>query len=303
VLDRESTFAHPEIVELLKSKFIPVAIDQAYERRQKDTEGDFYRKIAGQGPRSNFQGTTQGFYISTAAGELLLYNNNRDPDKVARLMKQKLSQFADSAAATADTQAIKVAKVDPRYNATPPEGGLVLRVHAKVLQGYSPTADPWKSILQASMSRDNFWLSAKEHQALVRGEVPASLQQRLARYHLVDGTRGEPPMWRAEDVRDIELQLEDGNLTGTVKLSTKSDDRGYDAELKGEVQVEDGKVTRFDMVCLGKFWGEGRYTGGAPRGKFPLAISFTLADGSDMADGIPPQASRGWLEGYLRRGE
>ncbi|MEO1998337.1 MAG: histidine phosphatase family protein, partial [Planctomycetaceae bacterium] len=93
MLDRESTFADPEIVKLLKTRFIPVAIDQAYQRRQQDTEGEFYRKIAGQGPRSNFQATTQGFYVATATGGLLLYNNNRDPAKVRRLLGQKLAEF------------------------------------------------------------------------------------------------------------------------------------------------------------------------------------------------------------------
>ena len=77
MLDRESTFKDAEIVSLLKSRFIPVAIDQAYQRRQKDTEGDFYRKIAGQGPRNNFKSTTQGLYLATASGKLLGYNNNR----------------------------------------------------------------------------------------------------------------------------------------------------------------------------------------------------------------------------------
>ena len=88
MLDRESTFANPEIVKMLRTRFVPVAIDQAYQRRQQDAEGEFYRKIAGQGPRSNFQSTTQGFYIATAQGKLLLYNNNRDPVKVQRLMKE-----------------------------------------------------------------------------------------------------------------------------------------------------------------------------------------------------------------------
>jgi len=48
------------------------------------------------------------------------------------------------------------------------------------------------------------------------------------------------------------------------------------------------------------FWGEGRYTRRAPEGRFPFAVSFTLADGSDIADAIPPQGSRGWVGGYLR---
>ena len=66
---------------MLQEDFVPVAIDQAYQRRQKDKEGNFYREIAGQGPRDDFQNTTQGFYAATAAGRLLFYNNNRDPDK------------------------------------------------------------------------------------------------------------------------------------------------------------------------------------------------------------------------------
>jgi hypothetical protein len=60
VLDRASTFADPEIIAALKSRFVPVALDQAYQRRQNDAEGEFYRKIAGQGPRNDFDDTTQG---------------------------------------------------------------------------------------------------------------------------------------------------------------------------------------------------------------------------------------------------
>ena len=68
----------------------------------------------------------------------------------------------------------------------------------------------------------------------------------------------------------------------------------------GVVEVKNDTVIRFDMVAKGDFWGEGRYTRGAPDGKFPLAISFTLADGTDIADQVPPQGARGWLRGYLR---
>ncbi|SVD90759.1 uncharacterized protein METZ01_LOCUS443613, partial [marine metagenome] len=72
VLDRASTFADAEIVKLLQTRFVPVAIDQAYQRRQQDAEGNFYRKIAGQGPRNNFQGTTQGIYIAAPDGRLMV---------------------------------------------------------------------------------------------------------------------------------------------------------------------------------------------------------------------------------------
>lgn len=106
-------------------------------------------------------------------------------------------------------------------------------------------------------------------------------------------------MWREEEIRRSEWKLAEGSWSGRVELRTKDDQRGYDAELRGEVTVVDGTVTGFDFVARGSFWGEGRYTGGAPEGRFPLAISFSLADGADTADAIPPQGSRGWVRGYL----
>jgi hypothetical protein len=296
VLDRESTFKDPEIVRLLKSRFIPVAIDQAYQRRQKDTEGDFYRKIAGQGPRNNFQGTTQGLYLATASGKLLGFNNNRGGDRIRRMMKKALDGFEAPAAAV-----IERSKVDARYNPKPPEGGLVVRVQTKVLGGYEKTEDRWKKIFQNALSRDNLWVTKEEHEALAAGKVPSALQRRIARYHLVDNTRGEPPMWKADEVRSIEFSLEDGRLSGAVHLETASGKRGYKVSLLGRVEKKDGRVTRFDLVARGEFWGEGTYTRGAPKGRFPLAASFTLADGSDIADGVPPQGSRGWVRGYLRQ--
>ena len=296
MLDRESTFKDAEIVSLLKSRFIPVAIDQAYQRRQKDTEGDFYRKIAGQGPRNNFKSTTQGLYLATASGKLLGYNNNRGGDRIRRMMKKALDSFEAPAAAV-----IKRSKVDARYNPKPPEGGLVVRVQTKVLGGYEETEDRWQKIFHNALSRDNLWVTKEEQDALAAGRVPAALQKRIARYHLVDNTRGEPPMWKADEIRSIEFSLKDGRLSGGVHLETASGKRGYKVSLRGHVEKKNGKITRFDLVALGEFWGEGTYTRGAPKGKFPLGASFTLADGSDIADGVPPQGSRGWVRGYLRQ--
>lgn len=304
MLDRASTFADPDIVQLLKTRFVPVAIDQACQRRQQDTEGEFYRKLVLQRPEMalRFDGgqTTQGFYIATASGDLLLYNNNRNPDRLRRLMKEKLVEFDSDAGASRDAVAISAETVDARYNPRPPEGGLVVRVRAKVLEGYQPTENRWRQVFQSALSRDNLWISASEHQAIVRGEFPVSLQHRIARFHLVDNTRGEPPMWRRDEIRSCQIELVDGRLSGSVQLETRDGRRGYQADLNGVIEIKDGAVASLEMVALGQFWGEGRYTGGAPEGKFPLAISFTLADGSDVADRIPPQGARGWLEGYMR---
>ncbi len=300
MLDRASTFADPETAELLKTRFVPVAIDQAYQRRQKDAEGDFYRKIAGQGPRNNFQGTTQGFYIATPSGKLLLYNNNRNPERVKRLIKEKLVEFSAGEKQSSFAAVAEPESLDPRYNPAPPAGGLVIRVRAKVLGGYAETSDGWQQIFQSALSRDNLWISKAEHQALARGEILKSLQMRMARFHLVDNTRGEPPMWRENEIREVEMTLEGGQLRGNFHLETPDGRRGFVGEILGRVASKDGRVVRFELAAAGDFWGEGPYTRGAPAGKFPLAVAFTLADGSDVADAIPPQGSRGWVPGYIR---
>jgi len=295
VIDRESTFADPAIVKLLQTRFIPVAIDQAYQRRQKDNEGKFYQKIANQGPRKVGRGTTQGLYTADASGKLLAFTNNRGSQRVQRMIQTALSKYRPVKVA-----AITKGTPDARYNPKLPKGGLVVRVTSKVLGGYEEPENEYRRIFQTSLGRDNLWISANEHTALAKGQLPQSLLKRLARFHLVDNTRGEPPMWRENEIQKLEGKITNGQLRATVQLKTAKGDRGYDAQLFGNVETKNGKVTRLNVVAKGEFWGEGAYTRNAPKGRFPLAIAFTLADGKDAADTIPPQGSRGWLPGYIR---
>ena len=295
MIDRESTFADPAIVKLLQTRFIPVAIDQAYQRRQKDNEGKFYQKIANQGPRKVGRGTTQGLYTADASGKLLAFTNNRGAQRVQRMIQTALAKHRPVKVA-----AITKGTPDARYNPKPPKGGLVVRVTSKVLGGYEEPENEYRRIFQTSLGRDNLWISANEHTALAKGQLPQSLLKRLARFHMVDNTRGEPPMWRENEIKKLEGKIEKGQLRATVQLKTAKGDRGYEAELFGRVETKGGKVTRLDVVAKGQFWGEGTYTRNAPKGRFPLAIAFTLADGKDAADTIPPQGSRGWLPSYIR---
>jgi hypothetical protein len=295
VLDRASTFADPEIVKLLQTRFVPVAIDQFYQRQQKDAEGDFYRRIASRGPQTNFNSTTQGLYIATADGELLAFNNNRGPDRIKRLLRQSLLDYRPAALSSIERGA-----ADPRFARTPPQGGLVARVTAKVLGGYDETDDEWQQIFQSALSRDNLWIRKDEHEALVRGELFDSLKQRIARFHLIDNTRGEPSIWSAADIRKLDLRLEGGKLSGAVHLESQSGKHGYHADLLGFLETANGRVVRLDLVAKGLYWGEGRYTRGAPKGKFPLAVAFSLASGTEESDRVPPQGSKGSLAEYIQ---
>ncbi len=296
MLDRESTFADPAVVEFLKTQAVPVAIDQWNQRRQQDSEGEFYRKIASQGPRHDFEnGTTQGLYMAAPDGTFLGYTNHRDPERVQQMLTAALARYQPT-----DTKQLVAEKVDKRFNLRPPEGGLIVRVCAKVMGGYDEPETQFQQIFQSSLSRDNLWITKEEHEALAAGDVPDRLALRIAQFHLVDNTRGEPPFWKKDEAASIKFAIDGDKITGQVELRTASGDRTYSARLRGQLTLTDGKITQLNMVADGLFSGEGPYTGGAPKGPFPLAISFTLADGTDLADAVPPQAARGWVDGYFQ---
>lgn len=271
-----------------------VAIDQWYHRKQKDAEGDFYRKIAGQSPQNNFNATTQGLYLATPDGKLLGFTNNRQPDRVKAMLAKGLAAFTPS-----EAEAIRDERPDKAWRYSPPAGGLVVVVTAKVLEGHELSSDPMTRMFQESTGRDTLWLRQDEHEALAKGELLPSVKTRLARYTLLDFTRGEPAFWQPADIRSFELALKDGVLTGSARLENKS--FGFSPELRGVVEAKDGKVTRFDLVARGPAWGHsGTTAAAAPKGKFTLAVAYRLSPGTDEADKVTPQGAKAWFPDYIR---
>ena len=143
-------------------------------------------------------------------------------------------------------------------------------------------------------ARDHLWLTEADWKGLVPAEpqvgktlaVPRAVAERLARYHLIDNTRGEPPMWQKDQVRSCDLTLTVKEvtaravalrLTGAVVLATEADPakakRGFDVRLLSYVRYDRAKKTieRLNLVALGDHWGSGR---GAER--TPLGIVFEL---------------------------
>ena len=279
---------------MLKDDFIPVAIDQWYTRRQKDTEGDFYRKIAGQGPRNDFKSTTQGLYIADPAGKLIGYNNNRGPERIRKMMESARANYT-----APECEPLNDEKIDEANDPQLPDGAVVVRCETKIEGGYKKTNDPWRLIFQRSVARDNLWILKHEAESLAKNEMPHSLARRIARFHLTDNTRGQPPVWEKKDVKVLAIKIEDGNLTGNVHLENDDGSRGYVAKLSGVVKIIDGSLTSFDVVAEGEFWGTGQYTLKPPSGRFPLVVAFRLPAEKDSADLIPPHGSRGWMDGYL----
>ena len=320
-MGRELTFADAKIIELVNEHFIAVAADDWFQRRRQDAEGEFFRKVADQGPRKGQGGSTrQGIYAFTADGKLLQYRNHQDPDVMRAFLLTALKEWDKIPPAQRAKGAIEVPdlnKLDARYAPTLPKDALIVNVYARILDRRDDFFCHGSCKFPGGQraSHDHLWIRADEWQALLskdakKGQevtVPATLMYRMARYHLIDNTRGEPPMWARREVRNAEVKLvvEEVTarearikLTGAILLASdanpKAAKRGYDVSLFGEIRYEpvQRRIMKFSVVALGDHWGEGTFTRGARPGRNPFGVAFELADPSRAADRVAPQGIR-----------
>jgi hypothetical protein len=302
--------------------YIPVAGDDWYQRRREDAEGRFFLSVADQGPRKGEDGSTrQGIYCFTADGQLLAYRNaGQTPDVMRETLRQGLREWQKLPAERRNPGAITVrdaGQTDSRYARTPPPGGQIINVYTRILDR---DHGAWckgtcKTRGGDQAARDHLWLTATECKALVpanpnvaeRFPLLPRVAERILRFHLTDNTRGEPPMWRREDIRSQKLVLtvEEVSsravhlrLDGSAVLATQADvsqaRRGFDVRLLGHLHYNREKhaLEQFDIVAVGDHWGEGQYTRGARPGRQPLGVVFELASGKAATDLVPPQAAR-----------
>ena len=286
-------------MKLINSEFVPVAFDQFYQRQQKDAEGNFYRKIAGQSRNRNFDRTTQGCYVADAAGNFYGFNNNYGPENLQKMMRHALNRFNAKKESLAGLAKIKSASSDPRHARALPKDATVIQVNSKV-EAKIYTTDERRLIFGKATSRDNLWLLDEEKKALASRKIPKSLFRRMARFHFADNTRGEPSHWKTDEIKRIKVRFTEKNqFQGSVHLETEDKRRGYVASFRGFVDFDaSGKLNRFDVVVRGNHWGKGEWVSYAPRGEFPLLIAFRIADEKDVAYSLPPHGTKGWLEGY-----
>lgn len=317
--------------KLLRENFVVVAADDWYQRRQNDPLGKFFRSVADQGPRKGAGGATrQGRYTFTASGKLLGFNNNRDPQRMTAMLQDSLRRFRSLPSTERTPGAVQVSALPPgardkRYVRALTSDIIPIKVHTRVLRKnsrgeYTACGEPGTNTetyrhMGFGIATDHLWLKKTELGQLASlarekpgQKLPDSVAMRIARFHLVDNTRGEPPHWRRDEIRKLEFTLspvddaserDSFRIVGAFHLETKDGKRGYKGEIDAYVHTQDetGNLD-FHLVAIGDHWGEGPYTRGARPGRNPLAVVFTVADRSKSQNQIPPQGIR-WQEGYF----
>ncbi len=320
MLDRESSFADQDVIELLQRRFVPVALDVWYEERRQDAAGEFFRKVVAQRAGLQPGQTTQGFYAFGPDGTLLEGWNHRGVDRLKERLKAALEEWKPSVAAAL------TGAVDGRFDRTLPAGAAVVDVRARITEAKWPKAeDDFQRTLQQATSLDHLWIVREEVAALASGTFPPALARRIARFHCIDNTRGEPPLWEPTEVQCCDVVLTPDPqfrrssagasgtaagatrqlVDGTVTLATADGKRRYSARIGGIIEFAGAELARFDLAVRGTFEGGGDYTRDPPAGEFTLAIVFRLAqrakDGTlPPAAQVPPQGAR-WLDDYLGR--
>lgn len=322
---RAFAFSDPRVVEIIRDEFIPVAADDWYQRRRNDPVGRYFQYIVRQvEPRRDTRRSLQGMYAFTAAGELLAFKNaGKKPDVTLRVLRRAIDRWNQLPLHKRRPGAFELPAMsdqvrDSRYSPELHANGLVMRVYTRALERDDATGR-WKRCSSKDTSPvgiqtafDHMWLRQSDWQSLVdlsqqkeRFSIPPGIAMRLARFHLVDNTRGEPDHWKAHQVHQLDLDAErikqsahktTVRIRGSFTLATDSDlklaDRGYVGNLLGYFEVESDQLTRFQIGAIGDHWGEGRYTPRARKGRTPLGIFMVQADGTEASDVVPPQAFR-----------
>jgi hypothetical protein len=299
VADRLLVFANAEVKKLLKEEFVTVAADDWYQRRRKDKVGEFFAKVVDQSPRKGVH-TKQGHYIFTATGKLLGFNNNRGPEKRLAMIKDALSEWDKLPKGVRKVDIPEHGKNDQGFYRELPKGGQIVKVYTRCLEERSGRLQKLADNKIGNLSAvDHLWLQHLEVRQLgnliVSGGGPISnaVSLRIAKFHLRDNTRGEPRDWKTNEVKEWSLKVDgQGKVSGNFLIGSADGQMGYQGKIEGMILVDKGRLAKFDLLVLGKHWGNSRYTQGARPGKAPMGQVFRLSDGKRARDRIPPQGIR-----------
>lgn len=277
------------MVDLLKNRFIPYALDNVENPNLTPAEKEFLSAFD-----SGQKACTIGMTAYTADGKKLASGGGYEPGSVRSLLKKALAEFKPETVS---------ATVPPRDDAAvaslrrPPEGGLILYVTWKLIgeiraEGNATTGDgKYDQVFQRALGSDRLWVRRDEAEALATGTFPESLKRRMMKNHV--------QYVMSKDAKSLDITLSHGRIEGSVVLGESKQ-----AQCLGFVESAGGRVTRFELLLKG--WGQRVEDHGfsaclsvIPKGApAPTAVYFELADPKEGLAGVLPHRSRG--EDYLK---
>jgi hypothetical protein len=253
--------------------------------------------------------TAQGLYIVGADGKLYGWINNHHVDVVHKFLEKGLVSFRTDPSASVQ---ITESQINEKFSNAPAPTTSVVRIFSRIRPVPSGSDE-----LNNGVGRDHLWILENEVQQIGESShddgrpfaLPSRLVARLVRYHLIDNVRGEPDMWKGNEVKQSNFSARylGSNSSGkTYELhgefsQTKNDNkRGSKGTLYGrfEIAKEQTKMTNFRAYAQMTAWGESRFTPGAPIGQFPMEIAMIEAN-DDVSKVVPPQAMYDWPDYYL----
>ncbi len=235
--------------------------------------------------------TAQGFYVMTASGRALGFNNNRSVERVLQLMDRGLAAFKPET----EPKPEDLPKWESKHYGPEPTTS-ILRIFARVkpkVEGADPAND--------NVAQDHVWFLKSEIQSLVEsGSLPDSATNRLFRFAFVDNVRGEPDHWQPGEVKTAILDFKrvielEGKVTfaisGQFAMATANGLRGLEGTLEGRVVVDrnESKVSECRIYSAAKAWGRSTYTPNPPAGKFPMVFAIVETN-DEISKVVPPQA-------------
>jgi hypothetical protein len=289
VLAREAVLNNPEIVKLLRARFVAMAVDNVDNLNMTAAEKVFLSD-------KGLKFCTQGMSVFTAGGKVLGLGGGFEPGDVKQMLVKALKKYQPEPAVTLPPRD----ENDPGL-IKPPPAGAVLYVTWKVLGSYDRSQSPlltkiarYDRHIQDSLGVDRLWLRQDEVEAVARGVLPESLRRRMLP-HLVYVLAGA----NKDRIKAFDLSLRNGILAGSFE--TKSGDF---SRLLGFVETSNGKLTRFDLLASGVgAWVEDcGFSAGLrmlpPGQQVPVGLFFSLAGPQDDLARVPPHRAR--HNGYLR---
>ena len=283
------------MVGLLRKHFVAFALNNAgWTMNMTPAEAAWLKDRGG-------LACTQGMAVVSPGGELLATGGGYTAAPNIKMLKEALRKYnaeekveiGDPAAAV-DPKEIPEGwgPFLPRAVPRPARGGLVLYVTAKALDLPERPAELRKNLSLAdyqlgrkSLLVDRIWAGKEEADALVSGNVPDKMKQRLA-VHV--------GFVMSSKVKSLDLTLRDQRLSGSFLL-----ENGERCAALGLVAAQDGKVRRFDLIVKGTTTGKPDNSGFPslggllPEGKqATAAVAFMLADPNDELAKVQPGSGK-----------